>query len=153
MTLQAEMDEQIQARLAATRDKLFEHFDEDVHERLRLRLADARAQLDRFGRRFWAVTRLMLADRADFDDEIAVVRAFCRRQAAGAQLAAITSSRSPAPETPRRGAVPPVAPARGVRDRVRQAALHRAGRLIFDVTRHPTARARRRGAAGDVRPT
>lgn len=66
--LQAEMEEQIRSRLDDTRRALFEHFDEDVHQRLRLRLADARAQLDRVGRRFWSLTRFMLADRAEFDD-------------------------------------------------------------------------------------
>jgi hypothetical protein len=67
-TLQAEMDEQIRSRLDDTRRALFEHFDEDVHQRLRLRLADARAHLDRVGRRFWSLTRFMLADRARFDE-------------------------------------------------------------------------------------
>jgi superfamily II DNA or RNA helicase len=67
-SLQAEMDDQIRARLDDTRTALFEHFDADVHERLRLRLADARAQLDRFGQRFWALTGFMLHDRARFDD-------------------------------------------------------------------------------------
>ncbi len=62
--LQAEMDEQIRTRLDDTRRKLFEHFDEDVHQRLRLQLADAQAQLDRVGKRFWSFTRFMLAGRA-----------------------------------------------------------------------------------------
>lgn len=66
--LQAEMEEQIRARLDDTRRALFEHFDEDVHERLRLRLEDTRAQLDRVGRRFWSLTRHVLADRARFDE-------------------------------------------------------------------------------------
>lgn len=66
--LQAEMDEQIRTRLDDTRRTLLEHFDEDVHQRLRLQLADAQAQLDRFGRRFWSLTRYMLADRARFDE-------------------------------------------------------------------------------------
>ena len=67
--LQQEMDERIRTRMDDTRRLLFEHFDEDVHQRLRLQLADAKAQLDRFGRRFWAVTRFMLNGRARFDDE------------------------------------------------------------------------------------
>lgn len=67
-TLQAEMDEQIRTRLDDTRRKLFEHFDEDVHQRLRLQLADAQAQLDRVGKRFWSLTRFMLDGRARFDD-------------------------------------------------------------------------------------
>lgn len=66
--LQAEMDEQIRSRLEETRRTLFEHFDEDVHERLRLRLADTRAQLDRVGQRFWALTRHVLNGRACFDE-------------------------------------------------------------------------------------
>jgi len=66
--LQAEMDEQIRTRLDDTRRALFEHFDEDVHQRLRLRLADARAQLDRVGQRFWSLTHHVLADRARFDE-------------------------------------------------------------------------------------
>jgi hypothetical protein len=66
--LQAEMDEQIRTRLDDTRRTLFEHFDEDVHERLRLQLADAKAQLDRVSRKFWLVTRFILAGQARFDD-------------------------------------------------------------------------------------
>ena len=67
-TLQAEMDEQIRSRLDDTRRALFEHFDEDVHQRLRLQLADAQAQLDRVGRQFWSLTRYILNERARFDD-------------------------------------------------------------------------------------
>ncbi|WP_276523943.1 SNF2-related protein [Burkholderia multivorans] len=66
--LQAEMEEQIRSRLEDTRRALFEHFDEDVHERLRMRLEDARARLDRVARRFWSLTRHVLADQARFDD-------------------------------------------------------------------------------------
>lgn len=68
--LQQEMDESIRTRMDDTRRLLFEHFDEDVHQRLRVQLADAKAQLDRFGKRFWALTRFMLHDRARFDDEV-----------------------------------------------------------------------------------
>ena len=66
--LQEEMDEGIRTRMDDTRQKLFEHFDEDVHQRLRLQLADAKAQLDRVGQRFWSLSRFMLHDRARFDD-------------------------------------------------------------------------------------
>ena len=70
--LRAEMDDQIRARMDDTRRTLFEHFDEDVHQRLRLRLDDAKAQLDRFGQRFWSLTRFILDDNARFDDEALV---------------------------------------------------------------------------------
>lgn len=66
--LQAEMDEAIKSRLDETRTLLLEHFDEDVHERLRLRLEATRIQLDRFSRRFWILTKEMLNDKAHFDD-------------------------------------------------------------------------------------
>lgn len=67
-TLQTEMDERIRARMNDTRKLLLENFDEDVHERLRVQLSDAKAQLDRFSRRFWSLTHFMLHDRAQFDD-------------------------------------------------------------------------------------
>ena len=67
-TLQAEMDERIKARMNDTRKILFENFDEDVHERLRIQLNDAKAQLDRFSKRFWSLTHFMLDERAQFDD-------------------------------------------------------------------------------------
>lgn len=68
--LQAEMDEQIRTRLDDTRRSLLEHFDEDVHERLRVKMADTKAQLDRVSKRFWAVTRFILDERARFDDPL-----------------------------------------------------------------------------------
>jgi hypothetical protein len=67
-TLQEEMEESIRMRMDDTRRTLLEHFDEDVHQRLRLQLDDAKAQLDRVGQRFWALTRFMLEDGARFDD-------------------------------------------------------------------------------------
>ena len=69
LKLQEEMDESIRARMDDTRRKLFERFDEDVHQRLRIKLADTKAQLDRVGQRFWALTRFILAERARFDDD------------------------------------------------------------------------------------
>ena len=68
--LQSEMDESIQVRMTDTRKLLLENFDEDVHERLRIQLSDAKAQLDRFSKRFWSLTQFMLHDQAQFDDEI-----------------------------------------------------------------------------------
>lgn len=68
-TLQTEMDERIQARMTDTRKMLLENFDEDVHERLRSQLSDAKAQLDRFSKRFWSLSHFMLHERAHFDDD------------------------------------------------------------------------------------
>ena len=67
--LQEEMEESIRSRLEDTRRILFEHFDEDVHARLRLRLNDAKTNLDHIGVLFWQLTSYILADRATFDDQ------------------------------------------------------------------------------------
>jgi superfamily II DNA/RNA helicase len=66
--LQTEMDESIQARMDDTRKVLMEQFDEDVHGRLKMRLSDARNNMDRIGRLYWSLTRFILADNAAFDD-------------------------------------------------------------------------------------
>ena len=66
--LQQEMEDSIKSRLTDTRRVLMEQFDEDVHARLKVRLDDARINLDRISRLFWSLTRFILADRASFDD-------------------------------------------------------------------------------------
>jgi len=66
--LKAELDERIRTRMDEARASLFENFDEDVHDRLRLELDEARTRLDRYGKRFWALTRFMLEGRALFDE-------------------------------------------------------------------------------------
>ena len=67
--LQAEMDETIQSKMDETRQMLMEHFDEDVHARLKMRLDDARANLDRIGRQFWTLTKVVMDRIASFWDE------------------------------------------------------------------------------------
>ena len=67
--LQAEMDETIQSKMDETRQVLLEHFDEDVHARLKMRLDDARAKLDRIGHQLWTLTRVVLDSHATFCDE------------------------------------------------------------------------------------
>jgi hypothetical protein len=67
--LQAQLEEQIRSRMEDTRRALLENFDEDVHARLKLRLADAREQLDRVGRTFWDLTSAILSDYAKFDEK------------------------------------------------------------------------------------
>lgn len=58
--LQAELEEDISSRLRETQTQLIEHFDEDVHDRLRLQLDEAEARLDKIGRWFWGATRHVL---------------------------------------------------------------------------------------------
>jgi superfamily II DNA/RNA helicase len=66
--LQTEMEVSIQARMDDTRKVLMEQFDEDVHGRLKMRLSDARTNMDRIGRLYWTLTQFILADHAAFDD-------------------------------------------------------------------------------------
>jgi hypothetical protein len=67
--LQKELEEEIQTKMRDTRRILLEHFDEDVHNRLKVNLAGTQERLDRIGRIFWAVTKHILQNRADFDDK------------------------------------------------------------------------------------
>jgi hypothetical protein len=64
--LRAEMDASIKSRMDDTQRSLMEHFDEDVHTRLKMQLQQTREQLDRVGRLFWALTSYMLRDHARF---------------------------------------------------------------------------------------
>ena len=51
-----------------TRKLLLEHFDEDVHERLKVNVVGAQEKLDRIGRLFWSVTKHELGGSAEFHD-------------------------------------------------------------------------------------
>jgi ERCC4-related helicase len=68
--LQKELEEVIADRIKSTQTQLLENFDEDVHDRLKLRLSEAEARLDKLGRWFWGVTRYALNDRARFDEQL-----------------------------------------------------------------------------------
>jgi hypothetical protein len=66
--LQAEMEQSIASRMDDTRKSLLEHFDEDVHTRLKVRLDQTQHSLDRFSKLFWSVTKSVLAENARFND-------------------------------------------------------------------------------------
>jgi len=66
--LQAELDEKIQSRIQNTRQILLEHFDEEVHARLKVNLNGTQLWLDAIGRMFWTLTKYILSGQADFDD-------------------------------------------------------------------------------------
>lgn len=67
--LQAELEDSIADRIKDTQSQLLENFDEDVHDRLKLRLDEAEARLDKLGRWFWGVTHYALNNRARFDEQ------------------------------------------------------------------------------------
>ncbi len=66
--LQAQLDDQIQTKMRDTRKLLMEHFDEDVHERLKVNMSGAVEKLDRIAYLFWNITKHALIDHAEFND-------------------------------------------------------------------------------------
>lgn len=67
--LQRELEEQINDRMDATKRLLLDHFDQDVHSRLKVQLDDAHDHLDKFGKRFWLLSKYILRDHAVFNDQ------------------------------------------------------------------------------------
>lgn len=67
--LQKELENEIDIKMQKTQEQLLEHFDEDIHDILRIRLDEARERLDKVGRWFWAVTYQQLRKYADFDHD------------------------------------------------------------------------------------
>ena len=66
--LQNELESTISQKMTEARQQLFEHFDADVHERLKIRGQNAQLALDRVGERFWKLTHWGLDGTASFDD-------------------------------------------------------------------------------------
>ncbi len=66
--LQKELDKSIQTKLKKTRKALLEHFDEDVHERLKDNLIGTQKKLDWISKQFWIVTKYILSEHAIFYD-------------------------------------------------------------------------------------
>lgn len=64
--LQVELDEQITAKMMETRQRLLDHFDEDVQTRLRVHHDQAQASLDERSRMLLNLTRFELGGEAQF---------------------------------------------------------------------------------------
>jgi len=64
--LQKELEEKIADRMASTRQNLLEHFDEEVHEKLRVNLVESRDYLSKYEVLLWDLTKYYLKDHADF---------------------------------------------------------------------------------------
>src|SRR5262249_6823314 len=67
--MQRELEEQIATRMAETQRNLFEHFDEEVRARLRLRQEEGQRYLDRYGRCLWKLTKQEVNGAARFNDK------------------------------------------------------------------------------------
>jgi hypothetical protein len=60
--LQTDLEEQISARMADTRNALLENFDDEVHQRLRVHRDESAESLNQFERSFWNLTKIKLTD-------------------------------------------------------------------------------------------
>lgn len=67
--LRSDLEEEIQARMADTRTKLLENFDEEVRSKLRTKQKESSACLDRIQRCFWELTKHELGPNATFDED------------------------------------------------------------------------------------
>lgn len=65
--LQFDLDSQIAETMDSTRRKLLEHFDAEVHDRLRVSLAESREFLDKATEQLWRVTTHVLDGDAEID--------------------------------------------------------------------------------------
>ncbi len=66
--LQKEMESQIQEAMQIANSTLLDHFDEDVHERLKLQLSQSQQLLDKTSRYFWYTSQFALQGYAQFDE-------------------------------------------------------------------------------------
>lgn len=67
--LRNELDAEIKSTMRATRHKLLENFDEEVHEKLRINLTESRDHLSRYEEWLWKLTGHILKDSASFSNE------------------------------------------------------------------------------------
>jgi len=66
--LQKELEDNISQNIQNTRQKLLEHFDEEVHEKLRVNLKEATQYLNKYEALLWQLTRYYLKHYAEFED-------------------------------------------------------------------------------------
>lgn len=69
-SLRQEMEANITATMADTRQKLLENFDAEVHDRLRINLAESRDYLNRYDTMLWRLTKNELDGATVFDDKL-----------------------------------------------------------------------------------
>ncbi|UKI42719.1 MAG: hypothetical protein L6V95_07630 [Candidatus Melainabacteria bacterium] len=67
--LQAQMDEQIKEQMKITKQSVINNFDEDINSRLKIQLEETRKQMNRYEKLFWNTTKIILKDKATFDDK------------------------------------------------------------------------------------
>lgn len=65
--MQRELETQIEDKMRQTRDRLFEHFDADVIDKLRIRMADAQTYIGKYEQWLWWLSLFSLHGVATFD--------------------------------------------------------------------------------------
>ncbi len=68
ITLQKELETDINEKMQQTKSLLLENFDEDIHDLLKIQLDAAEQRLDKVGRWFWALTQHELDGKALFEE-------------------------------------------------------------------------------------
>lgn len=66
--LQKELEEQINNRIKNAREQLFEHFDAEVIDKLKIRMEDAKSYIGRYELWLWHIARYALQQMATFDN-------------------------------------------------------------------------------------
>jgi superfamily II DNA/RNA helicase len=67
--LQQELEPQIEENIEHTKKKLLENFDEEVHQRLKINLAEGKEYLNRYEQMLWSITKYALNDFATFNGD------------------------------------------------------------------------------------
>lgn len=67
--LQQELDEQINKKMLSTREKLLANFDDEVIDKLKLRLAESKEYITKYEKWLWTITKHELGSNANFNDE------------------------------------------------------------------------------------
>jgi len=66
--LQQELDEQINKKMLSTRETLLANFDDEVIDKLKLRLAESKEYITKYEKWLWTITKYELGENADFND-------------------------------------------------------------------------------------
>jgi hypothetical protein len=66
--LRNELEESIAQKMDATKEELLVNFDEEVHEKLRINLAESREYISKYESLLWKLTQYTLEEDAEFDE-------------------------------------------------------------------------------------
>ena len=67
--LQKELDEQISGKMLSTRETLLANFDDEVLDKLKIRLSESKEYINKYEQWLWAVTKFELNGTAKFNDK------------------------------------------------------------------------------------